>query len=129
MKFMLITNVPRDAYEQFTSWPKKDFEAHNAFMRSVVKKLRTSGELVSTEAVTAPTQAKVVRAGPGGKPVIDTGFPESKEYLAGYWIVDVEDPTRAYVIAAELSAAPGLGGAPGNSPIEVREVMSAPPER
>lgn len=129
MKFMLMTNVPRDAYEQFTSWPKKDFEAHNAFMRSVVQKLRSSGELVSTEALNAPTQAKVVRAGQDGKPVTTTVFPESKEYLAGYWIIDVESPARAYQVAAELSAAPGPGGTPANSPIEVRQVMSGPPER
>jgi hypothetical protein len=54
-------------------------------------------------------------------------FPESKEFLAGYWIVDVSNPERAYQIAAEASAAPGIGGAPMNMPIEVREVMSGPP--
>jgi len=54
-------------------------------------------------------------------------FPESKEFLAGYWIVDVESAERAYAIAAEASAAPGPGGKPLNLSIEVREVMSAPP--
>jgi hypothetical protein len=54
-------------------------------------------------------------------------FPESKEFLAGFWIVDVETPERAYAIAAQASAAPGPGGAPLNMPIEVRPVMSAPP--
>ena len=39
----------------------------------------------------------------------------------------VASPERAYQIAAEASAAPGKGGAPLNMPIEVREVMSAPP--
>jgi hypothetical protein len=55
-------------------------------------------------------------------------FPESKEFLAGYWIVDVESPEQAYKIAARASAAPGLGGSPMNMPIEVRQVMSGPPE-
>jgi hypothetical protein len=50
-------------------------------------------------------------------------FPESKEFLAGYWVVDVETPKRAYVIAARASAAPGPGGVPLNMPIEVRPVM------
>jgi hypothetical protein len=52
---------------------------------------------------------------------------EAKEFLAGYWIVDVESPKRAYEIAARASAAPGPGGVPLNLPIEMREVMSAPP--
>ena len=41
--------------------------------------------------------------------------------------MDVDSPERAYEIAATRSAAPGKGGAPLNMPIEVRQVMSAPP--
>jgi hypothetical protein len=67
-----------------------------------------------------------VRAGKNGRPVTDGVFPESKEFLAGYWIVDVDGPQRAYELAAEASAAPGPGGKPLNAPIEVREIMSAP---
>ena len=51
----------------------------------------------------------------------------AKEFLAGYWIVDCESTERAYAIAARASAAPGKRGVPLNMPIEVREVMSAPP--
>ena len=72
-------------------------------------------------------QAKLVRAGKDGKPITDGVFPESKEFLAGYWIVDVDSPERAYQIAAEASAAPGAGGEPMNMAIEVRQVMSGPP--
>lgn len=53
-------------------------------------------------------------------------FPESKEFLAGYWIVDVESAERAYAIAAEASLAPGPGGKPLFLSIEVRQVMGAP---
>ena len=68
-----------------------------------------------------------MRAGKDGKPITDGVFPEAKEFLAGYWIVDVDRPERAYDIAAEASAAPGPGGQPLNLTIEVRQVMSAPP--
>ena len=68
-----------------------------------------------------------MRAGDDGKPITDGVFPESKEFLVGYWIVDVDSPERAYQIAAEASAAPGIGGKPLNMAIEVRQVMSAPP--
>ena len=68
-----------------------------------------------------------MRAGKDGIPVTDGVFPEGKEFLAGYWIVDVDTPERAYAIAARASAAPGPGGTPLNMPIEVRPVMSGPP--
>ena len=76
-----------------------------------------------------PQQARIVRAGEGGAPVVTEGpFAETKEFLAGFWIVDCDTPERAYEIAAQASAAPGPGGAPLNMPIEVRPVMGAPPE-
>jgi hypothetical protein len=40
----------------------------------------------------------------------------------------VENPEQAYAIAARASAAPGPGGKPFNMAIEVRQVMSGPPE-
>ena len=60
-------------------------------------------------------------------PVITDGpYPESKELLAGYRLVDVESAQRAIEIAARASAAPGPNGVPIRQPIEVREVLSAP---
>jgi hypothetical protein len=84
--------------------------------------------LVSAEGLAGPEQAKIVRAGKDGAPITDGVFPEAKEFLAGYWIVDVETTERAYAIAAQASAAPGPGGRPMNMAIEVRQVMSGPPE-
>ena len=46
----------------------------------------------------------------------------------GYWIVDVESAERAYAIAGKASTAPGPGGKPLGIKIEVRQVMSAPPD-
>ena len=89
--------------------------------------LGAAGELVAAEGLGAPEQAKRVRAGDDGKPITDGVFPEAKEFLVGYWIVDVDSPERAYQIAAEASAAPGVGGKPLNMAIEVRQVMSPPP--
>jgi hypothetical protein len=92
------------------------------------KELHQRGELVSAEGLSFPDQAKLVRAGKDGRPITDGVFPESKEFLAGFWIVDVDSPERACAIAAQISAAPGPGGAPLNMPIELRPVMSAPPQ-
>jgi len=127
MKYILLMNTMK-AGAGIESWAQKDIQAHIAYMMGLNKELRASGELVSAEGLAWPDQARLVRAGKDGTPVTDGVFPESKEFLAGYWIVDVETPDRAYAIAARASAAPGTGGAPLNMPIEVRQIMSAPPE-
>jgi hypothetical protein len=126
MKYILMMNTMR-AGQGVPAWPQQDLQAHIAFMMRLNKDLRGSGELVSAEGLSFPDQAKLVRAGKDGVPITDGVFPESKEFLAGYWIVDVDSPDRAYAIAARASAAPGPGGAPLNMPIEVRPLMSAPP--
>ena len=125
MKYILMMNTMRAA--GVPDWPKNDLQAHVGFMRRFNKELRESGELLSAEGLAFPDQAKLVRAGKDGIPITDGVFPEGKEFLAGYWIVDVENSERAYAIAAKASAAPGPGGAPLNMPIEVRQVMSGPP--
>jgi hypothetical protein len=131
MKFMLIMTSPRDGYTQYMNWPKKILEANFAFMEAFSKKLADAGELVGAAGLASPEQAKRVRAGKDGKPITDGVFPESKEYLAGYWIVDVESAERAYQIAAEASTAPGdVVLAPDGSRvehlwIEVRQVMGS----
>ena len=109
---------------QIASWPAEDLKAHIAFMMRFGNKLSAAGELAGAEGLSGPDQAKLVPAGANGEPVTDGVFPESKEFLAGYWIVDVDTPERAYAIAAEASAAPGPGGKPLNMPIEVRQVMT-----
>jgi len=128
MKYMLMMNHPGNGPYQIAQWPKQDLQAHIAFMIRFSKKLGESGELVAAEGLSGPEQAKIVRAGKDGKPITDGVFPESKEFLAGFWIIDVESPERAYAIAAEASAAPGPGGVPLNMPIEVRLVPSGPPK-
>lgn len=127
MKYLLMMNTMKANSPGFPGWSKKDIEGHIAFMIKFSKELGASGELVSAEGLSFPDQAKLVRAGKNGKPITDGVFPESKEFLAGYWIVDVDTPERAYEIAARASAAPGHNGEPLNMPIEVRPVMSGPP--
>jgi hypothetical protein len=113
---------------QVFNWAPDDLKAHINFMKRFGMELSDSGELVGAEGLAGPDQARVVRAAKNGAPEVTDGpFAEAKEFLAGYWIVDVESPQRAYEIAARASAAPGKGGAPLNMAIEVREVMSAPP--
>ena len=127
MKYLLMMNTMKTNVEAFTGWSQEDIGAHIQFMIGFSKELGAAGELVSAEGLAFPSEAKVVRAGKDGEPITDGVFPESKEFLAGYWIVEVDTPERAYAIAAKASAAPGIKGKPLNMPIEVRQVMSGPP--
>jgi hypothetical protein len=129
MKFMLMMNTPRGTGDyNVVKWPAEDFKAHIQFMKRLHKELKDAGELVGAEGLAPPGQARIVRAGKAGAPEVTDGpFAEAKEFLAGYWIVDVENAQQAYAIAARASAAPGPGGKPLNLAIEVREVMSGPP--
>jgi hypothetical protein len=129
MKYMLMMNAPRGNGDwNVMKWAPEDLKAHIRFMKGFVTELKNEGVLAAAEGLAPPGEARVVRAGKGGSPEVTDGpFPEAKEFLAGYWIVDVETPEQAYAIAARASAAPGPGGKPLNMAIEVRQVMSAPP--
>ncbi len=128
MKYILMMAGTKADCESYAKWPKKDLQASVAFMRAFSKQLKDEGVYVATEGLGWPDQAKLVRAGKDGAPITDGVFPEAKEFLMGYWIVDVESAEQAYRIAARASAAPGPGGIPGSQPIEVRQVMSGAPQ-
>jgi len=127
MKFMLMMTGTKRDFESFLKLSREELQAQVAFMRAFARELGDSGVLVLTEGLGFPDQARVVRAGSNGEPITDGVFPESKEFLAGFWIIDVESPEEAYRIAARASAAPGLKGR-GPMPIEVRAVMDRAPE-
>jgi hypothetical protein len=99
-----------------------------AVLASLNRELTESGEFVATQGLAAPHEAKAVRGMKEGMPITDGIFPESKEFLLGYWIVDVATPERAYEIAGRISAAPGPGGVPTNMPIEVRQLAIHAPQ-
>ena len=129
MRFMLLQNygevdskcVPMD------QWSPGDIKAHIDFQHALNQELAERGELVDAQGLAGPEQAKFVVSDGVGAPVITDGpFPESKELLAGYRMVDVETVERAIEIAAQASAAPGPSGVPVGQPIELRQVMSAP---
>ena len=129
MKFILMMHAPRGTGDwDIFQWAPEARAAHEAYWQRLNADLRSAGELVRIEGLTPPIQARIVRSSNSTEPLVTDGpFPEAKEFLAGYWIVDVPSAERAYEIAAEASAAPGIGGKPLNMAIEVREVMSAPP--
>jgi hypothetical protein len=126
MKYILLMASTKAGVDNYRAWTKKDIDTHMASLKSLVKDLSESGELIAEQGLTGPEGAKVVRAKRSDVPVTDGIFPESKEFLLGYWMVNVETSERACAIAARLSALPGYGGAATNMPVEVRQLAIHP---
>ena len=116
MKYMLLMNhTPTAGVPQLAEWSPQDIKASGEAMMAIHQEL------------TGPEAAKIVTHDGVGAPIVTDGpFPESKEFLAGYWFIDVESPERAIEIAARTSAAPGPGGRATAREIQVRPVMSPP---
>ena len=129
MKYILLMSGSKAGVDAYRAWSRKDIDAHMAVLTSLSRELTESGEFVATQGLAAPQEAKAVRGlKEGMMPITDGIFPESKEFLLGYWIVDVAMPERAYEIAGRISAAPGPGGVATNMPIEVRQLAIHAPQ-
>jgi hypothetical protein len=128
MKFMLIMQGRQSAWESMMkTWTPSELMAHIGFMKKLNAELLQSGEFVLAEGLDVPANARIVSAKKADAPTVSDGpFAETKEFLAGFWIVDCESKERATAIAARASTAPGPGGTPMGIQIEVRQVMGAP---
>ena len=109
VKYMLMMHAPRAGWSDagIGTWPPDDIKAHINFMLRFNTELTQAGELVSAQGLNGPEEARIVRAGKTAAPEVTDGpYPEAKEFLAGFWIVDCESK------AARLRARrPGVGGA------------------
>ena len=130
MRYMLLQaygGVELEGCLPMSEWDPKDVQAHIEFQHTLNAELLDRGELVDAQGLAGPDQAKVVVSDGTAPPkIIDGPYPESKELLAGYRLVDVDSLDRALEIAAQSSAAPGPGGVPIRQQIEVRQVLGAP---
>jgi hypothetical protein len=128
MRFMLLQNyggVEGDC-APMDQWTPQEVRAHIEFQQVLNRRLEELGELVDAQGLAGPQDARFV-VSDGTTPIVTDGpYPESKELLAGYRVVEVDSLERALAIAAEVSAAPGDGGRPIQQRIEVRQIMSAP---
>jgi hypothetical protein len=123
-KYLLIVDYRPGVVETpMDQWRPDEVQAHMNYYEALNKQLTESGELIGGHALTGPELGKTVTAGAGAPVVTDGVFPESKEVLAGFQVVDVESEERALEIAALVSRVPGPGGVPLEQPVSVRRVM------
>ena len=127
MKYMLMMHVGHDDGKDVLQWSPEDIRNMIGFQRAFDRELEDSGEMVFNAGLSWPDEARIVRYDDGATaPVTDGPFPEGKEFLIGFWVVDCDSEERAYAIAAKASSSPGPGGVPMCVPIEVRPLAGPP---
>jgi len=125
---LAVTFAGGEGVPPLTEWKPEEVQAHLDYYGALHEELTGSGELVATTLLTGPDLAVIVTGDGQTAPVRTDGpFPEVKEWIAGFQIVDVESEERAVEIAGKVSAVPGPGGVPTRQPIHVRRVMDEGP--
>ncbi|KDN21084.1 YciI family protein [Amycolatopsis rifamycinica] len=130
-KYLLLKHyrgapAPANCDTAIDQWTPEEISAHVQYMRDFGEKLVATGEFVEHQAL-APEGTFVRYDGEGRPPVTDGPFPETKDLIAGWTVIDVDSYERALELAAELSAAPGPKGEPIHEWLELRPFLAAPP--
>ncbi|WP_405801947.1 YciI family protein [Streptomyces sp. NBC_01506] len=134
MKYLMMVQGSQADYDAMTgkanehgaTWNEKDIQAMFAFMGEINNDLAESGELVSANGLSAPSQTRHVGVDKDGKPVITDGpYGETKELLAGYWVLDCASLERVTEIAARVAACPQPEGVPVH-PVVIRPIQEGP---
>ena len=131
MRYLLLKHyrggpAPAADFPPMDQWTPEEVDAHLSFMGDSGARLEERGEFVDMQALT-PAGAFVRAGGQGRPPVTDGPFAETKDLIAGWYIIDVESWERAVELAGELSAAPGPRGEPINEWLEVRPLYNGSP--
>ncbi|MEU3075223.1 YciI family protein [Streptomyces laurentii] len=107
-------------------WTPEEISAHMQYMNDFAARLEKTGEFVGSQAL-SPEGTFVRYDGEGRPPVTDGPFAETKDLIAGWMVIDVDDYQRALELAGELSSAPGAGGKPIHEWLELRPFMGECP--
>lgn len=131
MKYLVMIQGTQADYEAMSgngsehapAWNEKDMQAMFSFMQSVNDDLAESGELVDGQGLAAPAQARHVLSGKDGRPVVTDGpYGETKEVLAGYWVLECESLDRVTEIASRITQCPAPEGTV-EYPVVIRQIM------
>lgn len=113
MRFMMLM-IPK-GYESAKPGTMPDAKGV-ALMMKYNESLQKAGVLLALDGLHPPSMGARVSF-PDGKPhVVDGPFPEAKEVLGGYWIIQVKSKAEAIEWASRCPAGP-------NEVIEVRQVQ------
>ncbi|MEU8957748.1 YciI family protein [Streptomyces sp. NPDC048518] len=130
MKYLVMVQGSQADYEAMAgkpsgdrpAWSEQELQAMFAFMGELNNDLAESGELIDAQGLSEPAQARFVSKGKDGRPVITDGpYGETKEVLAGYWLLECESLERVTEIAQRVLECPGPEGLV-EPPVVIRSV-------
>jgi hypothetical protein len=114
------------ASEGRPAWSQQDLQTMFKYMESINNDLAESGEFVDGQGLAEPSRSVVVTAGPNGAPVVSDGpYGETREVLAGYWVLDCASIERVTEIAKRVHECP-LPAGTASSDVVVRPIDEAP---
>ncbi|WP_328553511.1 YciI family protein [Streptomyces sp. NBC_00358] len=131
MKYLVMVQGTQADYEgmrgkasgRAPAWNETELQAMYAYMGAISDDLSESGELVDAQGLTDPAQTRLVARGPDGKAVITDGpYSETKELMAGYWVVDCASLERVTEIAERVTRCPGPDGLT-EYPVVIRRIQ------
>ncbi|MDO0936222.1 YciI family protein [Streptomyces sp. DG2A-72] len=131
MKYLVMVQGSQADYEAMKgnasahspAWTEKDIQAMYAFMNALNDDLAETGEMVDGQGLAEPAKTRHVSLDAEGKPVITDGpYGETKELLAGYWVLDCASLERVTEIAARIQRCPQPAGAP-EYPVVIRPIQ------
>ncbi|WP_263165717.1 YciI family protein [Streptomyces sp. SCSIO ZS0520] len=134
MKYLVMVRGTQADYEAMAGkgsaaspeWNEEQVQEMFAFMGRLNDELAESGELVDAQGLTEPARARTVGKDENGELVVTDGpYGETKEVLAGYWVLDCASYERVTEIAARVLDCPQPEGAP-NPPVHIRPIDSGP---
>ncbi|MFF0451254.1 YciI family protein [Streptomyces sp. NPDC004609] len=135
MKYLVMVQGSQASYaamagkasEGNPAWSEKELQAMFEFMGAVNNDLAESGELLDGNGLSDPAETRFVLAGKDGRPVITDGpYSETKEVVAGYWLLECESLDRVTEIASRVAACPvPKGSVP--TPVVIRTIPEVHP--
>ena len=88
MKYMLMMHVGHEEGNEVTNWAPQEIKNMIEFQHAFDRELQQNGEMVFNAGLSWPEQARIVRYDGGAPAVTDGPFPQGKEFLIGFWIID-----------------------------------------
>ncbi|ARX81771.1 MULTISPECIES: YciI family protein [Streptomyces] len=131
MKYLVMVQGSQADYEAMSgkasehspAWSEQELQAMFAFMGNLNNDLSESGELIDGQGLTEPAQTRHVSVDDNGRPVITDGpYSETKEVLAGYWVLECENLERVTEIAKRINECPAPAGSP-NPTVVIRTIQ------
>ena len=100
MRYALVVSV-----DENTELTEEDVERQYAEFMGFQEEMEARGVLISRERLRPTSLSTTVRVRDGGLVVADGPFAETKEQIAGFYVIDCEDLDEAIEIASKVPAA------------------------